>query len=128
MVRHRYRLLATALVLSVPLIGCTEGTGPASGSPTQVAALDNEFDPSKLTVAVGETVKWTNQGELSHTVEIRPESGSSKRHSQEIEPGQSTSYTFDETGTYEVWCQFHGQPGQGMAMTVTVQEKGHAQG
>lgn len=125
----RARLLAVVVLLTVPLAGCADDT-PADGGtsgPVEVTAVDNAFDPEELSVEQGRTVEWTNEGENPHTVEIAPEGGGDTLHSEEIDPGQSTSYTFEDTGSYDVWCRFHGQAGQGMAMTVFVGEKTTAQ-
>lgn len=128
MTEPRALTVLTIGVLVVALPGCLDDAGPADGTSAEVAALDSEFDPNELTVGFGEAVTWTNEGQLSHTVEVRHQDGTSKVHTAEIEPGESTTYTFEQTGTFDVWCRFHGQPGEGMAMTVTVGEKGSAQG
>lgn len=127
----RNRTLVLALATAVALAGCTggnqgygggtEGSGGGSGSvDATVEALDNRFDPEQLNVATNATVKWVNKGSNSHTVEIRPEGGSDTVHSAVIAPGESTTYTFQDAGTYQVWCRYHGSPGGGMHMTVTV--------
>lgn len=98
--------------------GSTEdGSG---GAAETVEALDNRFDPEQVSVATGDTVEWVNQGDNPHTVTIRPEGGSNTVHDKEIQPGETTTYTFQESGTFQVWCKYHGSPGQGMSMTVEV--------
>lgn len=121
----RRTLIVAALLLAVPLAGCAQGgDAPAEDGGTEthdVAAVDNDFEPAQLSVSPGDEVVWTNEGEIDHTVEVQLEGEQETLHSEEIEAGQSTSFTFDDAGTYDVWCRFHGQPGQGMAMTVTVE-------
>jgi plastocyanin len=54
-------------------------------------------------VKVGETVTWTNNDPVPHTVDSREGSMSSGY----ITKGQSFQYTFTETGTYEYYCTLH---------------------
>lgn len=128
--------LVLVLATAVAMAGCTgggdgygggDGDGGAGGGgggsgevDATVKALDNRFDPEQIDVSENATVKWVNEGSNPHTVEIRPEGGSNKVHQAEIAPGESTRYTFQETGTFQVWCRYHGSPGSGMHMTVTV--------
>jgi plastocyanin len=113
-------ILATALALA----GCTGGPAEdddGSGSVTEtVSALDNKFEPKQLEVSAGETVEWLNEGSHSHTVEVRLQGESQKRHSQVIAPEEATTYTFEDSGTFDVWCRYHGSADSGMTMTVTV--------
>lgn len=43
-------------------------------------------------------------------------------HDEELGPGQTTTFTFDEPGTYHVWCRYHGTMLADMAMVVQVEE------
>lgn len=116
-------MIAAILLMAVPLVGCAEdGAAPEDGEDetVQVAALDNEFDPASVSLSLNGMVEWTNQGDAAHTVEIEHEDGEMMLHSEEIQPGDTTSFVFEEAGTYDVWCAYHGSAGQGMAMTVTV--------
>lgn len=62
-----------------------------------------------LTIPVGTTVTWTNQDPLDHTATeylngfAKPDA----RFDLELPPEASGSYTFTETGTYEVGCVPH---------------------
>lgn len=119
------KLWIALVVLAVPLAGCADGD--SAGESLEVRALDNEFDPAQLNVTEGAEVTWTNEGELTHSVEVRPEGETETVHSSDIAPGASTSFTFDDPRTYEVWCKYHGEPDKGMAGTVTVHAGGYAQ-
>lgn len=127
----RRALLVVVLAATLALAGCAQNGGGGSdgdggadgdaGGPAEtVSALDNRFDPEQAGVAAGDTVEWVNEGSNPHTVTIRAEGGSDTVHDEEIQPGAETSYTFQESGSFQVWCKYHGSPGQGMSMTVEV--------
>lgn len=123
----RRAILVVVLVATLALAGCAQnggdgsgGDGGSGGPAETVAALDNRFDPEQVSVAAGDTVEWVNEGSNPHTVTIRPEGDSGTVHDEEIQPGDETTYTFQESGTFQVWCKYHGSAGKGMAMTVEV--------
>jgi plastocyanin/uncharacterized membrane protein YozB (DUF420 family) len=75
------------------------------------------FNPKALTVMVGTTVTWVNHDTVAHTVTFDDGSVSSGS----LLEGDTFSHTFDVTGSYGIYCKFHGGPGGiGMSMTVTV--------
>ena len=103
------------------------------GSPRQaegtasVAAVDDEFRPTQLTVTLGTTVVWTNQGQNPHTVTAADRAFDSGT----LERGQTFSVTFEEAGEVPYYCQIHGEPGSGMRGVIVVQvpaEEGPAGG
>jgi plastocyanin len=82
-----------------------------------VSAIDNEFVPKDLSIAAGDTVTWTNDGQFVHTVT----SDDGVFDSGPLDPGASFTFTFSEGGTHPYHCQIHGGPGgQGMSGTVVV--------
>lgn len=82
-----------------------------------VAVVDDDFRPTLLTVTLGATVVWTNQGQHPHTVTAADRAFDSGT----LEGGQTFEVTFDEVGTVPYYCQIHGEPGSGMTGVVTVQ-------
>jgi len=70
----------------------------------QVDIKDMKFVPASVTVAIGDTVKWTNQMDMQHTVtpddDQFPGSG-------RLGPNQSFSHTFSSSGTVAYHCQIH---------------------
>jgi plastocyanin len=90
---------------------------PQAGQTVSVAAIDDEFRPTSLTVTAGTTVVWTNQGQNPHTVTASDRAFDSGT----LEPGQTFSVTFDEAGQVPYYCQIHGEPGSGMTGVVIVQ-------
>jgi plastocyanin len=99
---------ALALVLLLPAI--------ASAEIHQVRVVDNEFVPSFVTIAPGDTVEWSAEAPL-HTVTASDGSFDS----EEIPAGSTFSITFPTVGTVPYYCSNHGAPdGSGMAGVVRV--------
>lgn len=75
--------------------------------------FDFGYDPSERRIRAGDTVVWTHEGDVSHTVTFSgggPDSGT-------LRAGDGYELTFDEPGTYRYFCRFHGQ----MQGTITVE-------
>ncbi len=104
-----------ATVIDDETTQATEGTteAGASGGGATVTMQNNTFVPDTVQVSVGDTVTWTNEDSVDHTVTA--DDGS---FDQVVAPGATFSYTFEETGTYDYVCTIHA----GMAGTVEVTE------
>jgi plastocyanin len=74
-------------------------TTPAN-SIVQVGIYEELFDPSRITVSVGSTVRWTNVGRKHHTVT----SDTRDWGSGDLAPGATYSYTFTRPGNYPYRC------------------------
>lgn len=74
-------------------------------APDEFAATEDPADYSinELRIKVGTTVTWTNDDDQAHTV---TDVGGSF-DSGFLEPGETWSYTFDEPGDFEYFCQPH---------------------
>jgi plastocyanin len=100
---------------TTPTVPTTPKTTPSTSSPTSggasVKIIDFAFQPSTLTVKVGEEVTWTNSGAVPHTVTA----DSGGFDSGQLQPGAQYKHTFSSAGTYAYHCSNH--PGQ---MTATV--------
>lgn len=81
-------------------------TNPAESTSTAVAASDAlKFSPSTLTVRVGQTVTWTNDGSINHTVTF----DSGPAFNQSLNTGATVRRTFTAAGTFAYHCSIHGQ-------------------
>jgi plastocyanin len=69
-----------------------------------VAIAGFAFDPSSLTINVGDTVMWTNNDGASHT----SSSDTGIWNSGTLMLGQTFSFTFNTAGTFPYHCGFHG--------------------
>ena len=89
-------------------------------APTALAAAssavrirDFEFAPGSVTVNVGDTVTWTNDGPTAHTATAQNGSFDTGL----LSAGQSGSHTFDQAGSFAYYCAPH----PNMTGTIVVQ-------
>ncbi|MBI2107135.1 cupredoxin domain-containing protein [Candidatus Woesearchaeota archaeon] len=62
------------------------------------------FSPAEIRIKKGDTITWTNNDAVSHTV--TSDSGS-ELNSEALSQGESYSHTFNAQGTYEYYCKPH---------------------
>ena len=74
------------------------------------------FQPSDVTVHVGDVVEWKNTGTLQHNVVFGAQKSLS---SQTMNGGDTYEVKFTASGTYSYVCTFH--VSSGMTGTVKVQ-------
>jgi|GEM_PF-621935 plastocyanin len=90
---------------------------PTHAATITVTMTDDHFTPQTITINAGDTVTWLNQGAMAHTATA----DSGAFDSGSVQPGQSFSATFNQSGTYAYHCKFHGSAGGiGMAGSITV--------
>lgn len=84
--------------------------GPATAPPApdtkasaSVSMLDFSFSPATVTVNIGDSVTWVNNGEEDHDAAARDGSFSTDT----VEPGGSASVPFSSAGTFSYICNFH---------------------
>lgn len=97
------------------LVRNEDGSLPAraTGSPAAEGAegavtvriADLAFSPATARAATGETVTWTNDDSVPHTVTADDGSFDSGI----LDPGASFSWTFDQAGTFPYLCALHPQ-------------------
>jgi plastocyanin len=68
-----------------------------------VTIKDFSFGPKSLTISVGDSVGWTNQGPTAHTATAR----AGEFDSGLLDAGKSFSHTFTKAGTYAYYCKPH---------------------
>src|SRR5262245_37219597 len=89
----------------------------ASASAT-VTMGDNFFSPNSVTVAVGDTVSWRNNGQATHNATASDGSFATGN----ISPGGSGSHTFSSAGTFDYVCTIH--PGMNGTVRVLASSSG----
>lgn len=77
--------------------------GNGGNSPNSISIANLAFSKPALTVAVGTTVTWMNNDNVTHTVT----SDNGTFDSGNLNPGSSFSYTFNTAGTYSYHCKIH---------------------
>ncbi len=85
------RLAAQSASAKTSTVSIQDGSSPST----------YRFAPSSITVAGGDTVTWTNDGDLPHDV-----SGSGLQ-SGTMSPGQDYSHTFNSPGSFSYICSIH---------------------
>jgi len=115
------------LVAVATLAACSSSpTSPSSSTPTgggmtggtTVSIRDFVFSPSTISVKVGTTVTWTNNGPSAHTTT----SDASVWDSGTLGAGGTFQHTFMQTGTFGYHCTIHPPslyPGFTGTVTVT---------
>ncbi len=96
--------IVTAVVFALLLASFVSVARPSvQGAQVSVAIQDYSFAPATLTVPVGTTVLWTNQGLDTHS----STSDSGAWDSGTMTKGVTFSYTFTKAGTFAYHCTFH---------------------
>lgn len=119
-------VLATA-ALALALAGCggggDEGGEPTvpSSSSTTVSAVDNTFQPERISVRAGTEVTWSNDGRNDHNI-VPVEGDDWGVAAESFHAGDTYRYVFSEPGTYEYYCSLHGTAEAGMVGAVDVTE------
>ena len=85
--------------------GATGPTGPAGAALPQTSHTDiSNYRFSDVTIKTGDTVIWTNQDSVFHTV--TSDSGT-ELNSPQLANGQTYSHTFTVAGVYTYHCTMH---------------------
>ncbi len=88
-------------------VALAQDDAPPGEATVEVVMVDDRFDPDTLTVPIGTTVSWANQGADWHSIAAYDGSFESGK----ISPGESFSHRFDQPGTYQYICKHHGLHG-----------------
>ncbi|HYU19760.1 MAG TPA: cupredoxin family copper-binding protein [Chloroflexota bacterium] len=100
----RLQLAWPAILLAAGLLVLEAGSASAADVQVTIVQpadpLSWRYEPASLTVPVGSTVTWTNQGSMPVTVT----SPDGLFDSELLAPGASFSVTFDTPGTFRYFC------------------------
>ena len=138
MIRSGSALLAVAVVAGLVASACASAApaastarptqsvsaAPVTATPASATSADEKtvvvqlgehfFDPSSITVKVGTTVIWRNNGQQTHDIHARDGSFDSPL----LNPGNTFTFTFTKPGLYPYYCIPH--EGDGMIGQVEV--------
>lgn len=108
-----------AAVAAVEVVDCAAVTAAQSVSMVNIA-----FSPAEITISAGDVVEWTNDetSAIPHTVTSGNPNDADAGDlfdSGFLDPGDSFCLQFNETGSFEYWCEVH--PTQMDDGLVTVQ-------
>jgi plastocyanin len=95
------------LVLWVPVLGLlipvVQPADPVRAANVAVSIVDFDFVPPAQSVALGDTVIWTNNGAAPHT----STSSTGVWNSGNLSTGQTFQFTFNTAGTFNYICTIH---------------------
>ena len=116
------RRLSVAALSAAVIVLCASVSAHAErfasdDATVEVRVGDNFYKPKRVTILVGTTVEWRNEGRNEHNVV--PDRGS-RFGVDELERDATYSYRFDKPGRYRYYCSLHGAPGTGQFGTVKV--------
>ncbi len=122
--RHPRSRLAGTLALILVLAACSSPSASpndgAGGGENQISLAGTAFSPETITIAVGETIEFTNDDGRSHRI-VEGENGTEVSdpafEAVSLASGDTGGVTFTEAGTYQLTCTIHSS----MAMTVIVE-------
>lgn len=77
----------------------------ARAATVNVSIVELAFQPSTINVQLLDTVVWTNNGDLPHTV--TSDGGAGPLSSSTLNTGGTYSFTFTSEGTFDYHCTFH---------------------
>ncbi|HSS57400.1 MAG TPA: cupredoxin domain-containing protein [Solirubrobacteraceae bacterium] len=107
------RKLLPLLLLCLAAAGCGGGKSTPAATPTPTSApaaavvpvvmRNIKFVPARVTVKVGQTVRWTNDDKVAHTVA----SAKLKVASEAIGHGQTYELKATKPGTFPYYCTIH---------------------
>lgn len=115
------RVLFLSYLTSHSLFAFAQESPPeaASEPAAEVTIRNHEYDSGEITIRVGETVVWVNEGGANHTVTADPEladdpgvsvllpEGAEPFNSGKIRTGERFAHTFLVPGTYKYFCIPH---------------------
>ena len=128
-------VLAAAAAAESPAAGSPQpgaSAGPAASGGNAVSIVQKTFQPSTLTVHVGDTVTWTVTEAISDPHSVTSGSYKDAKPGTEFDSGiklknngDSFSHTFAATGTFSFFCAVHPDT---MSGTITVVDAGGSTG
>jgi plastocyanin len=83
-----------------------DAAAAADGSTVTISGF--RFDPKETTVAVGDTVTWSNEDGINHTATSgTPDDPDGLFDLEMPEAGITAEHTFEEAGTFVYFCDIH---------------------
>ncbi|MCE6999248.1 cupredoxin domain-containing protein [Saccharothrix sp. S26] len=100
--RRGTRAIALGSALLLTVVGALMNAPAATAATFTVSMRNLQYDPPTLNVAVGDTVRWSNDetNGVVHSVTGGPLSA-------DVNAGESYSFTFTTPGTVNYRCRFH---------------------
>ena len=122
----RFAVWGVLLGMALLAVLVAPGISRAQAAPQQVMITFSEFafSPNSITVTAGQPVQFmtTNGGKFPHNISFKHNGETYTVFAQPIKGGQPgmAEFTFDEAGTWEMYCPVGNHAAQGMVGQVTV--------
>jgi len=101
--RHRLQLaLLTAALIAAPTVFAQAADSPAAGKEYTVTMSNMAYGAMPASLKVGDTIVWTNQDTVIHSVTARD-----KSFDLRINPGQTARLPLTKDGKIAFYCLFH---------------------
>ena len=110
-IKKHLAFISLMIIALVILGGCTQQTADQAGKKdvektsegiVTVSIKDFAFNPATITITKGTKVTWVNEDSAPHTA-----TSEGSFDSVTLSKGQSFSYIFAETGTFNYKCSIH---------------------
>ena len=83
----------------------TQGEEPETVADETIVDITNfAYSPNPVEIPIGSTVTWINRDRVPHTATAQDRSAF---QSGPLAPGDRFSQTFDQSGTFDYFCEFH---------------------
>ena len=92
-----------AIIALAALLAGLALLGSAQAEEYEIRIDNSAFDPNDITIALGDTVTWTNYDSSKHTVT----EDNGEFDSEDLDTEDSFSWTFDVAGNYSYHCGRH---------------------
>jgi plastocyanin len=101
------KVIMLALVSGMTIVAPDHAAARVAAAQHAVTQKNLQFNPYEMTIAVGDTVTWTNHEVDGQTIHSVVQSGGSEINSPDIPPEASFSWTFTQVQDYNIVCRFH---------------------
>jgi plastocyanin len=101
------KVMMLALVSGMTLVAPQHAAASVAAGQWAVSQKNLQFNPFDMTVAVGDTVTWTNHETDPQTIHSVVQTGGTEIDSPDIPPNTSFSWTFVNVEDYQFHCRFH---------------------
>ncbi len=95
------RFIAAVSIMALSVLGVGFIPSPAFAATHSVSLQNLQYNPATLTVNVGDSVTWTNNDTVTHSVTGGP------LNSPDLNPGATYSVAFSSPITIDYHCRFH---------------------
>jgi PQQ system protein len=124
-VRRLLILIPAAALLAACGGGGNESEGNGEVVQTiQISETEFALNPSSVTLPKAGTYEFevTNDGKITHALEIEESGGGAEAETGDIDPSakKTVRFTFSGSGSFEMYCPIDGHEDKGMKGTITV--------